>query len=89
MNVTAQQRFDAMYISSMEIQRRLKVNRCSLTFAHQRGTLPQPVVVGGSMHVWERAVVEPFIVRWEAGLNEKRAKRLTTPPAQAALELAE
>lgn len=83
MNETAQQRFDAKYISSLEIQRRLKVNRSSMTFAHQRGTLPAPVTVGGSLHLWEREATEPYIARWEQQLIEVRAKR---PQAVSELE---
>lgn len=71
----AQARFDRMYISADEIQRRLKINRCNISFAHQRGDLPQPIRAGGNTHIWERAVAEPFLVKWEAKIIALRAKR--------------
>jgi hypothetical protein len=66
--------FDRMYITSLEIQQRLKVNRCSVTFAHQRGSLPQPILVG-STHIWLRVEAEPYLLKWERNLTTKRAKR--------------
>lgn len=70
-----QAKFDEMYISASEIEERLKVNRCSITFAHQRGSLPQPIVVGDRTNIWLRAEAEPFIRAWEKRLLEVRAKR--------------
>lgn len=78
MNLTpanvAQQEFDRQYISASEIQRRLGVARCTLTHAHQRGTLPLPILVGAGAYVWERAIAEPFISSWETKLKLKRGR---------------
>lgn len=70
----AQQRFDLAYISAYEIQKRLNVNRCAVTFAHQRGMLPAPILVGAGTHVWERAVTEPLLEQWAAQLKVHRER---------------
>ncbi len=72
--LSAQQLFDAMYISAAEIQQRLKVARCALSFAHQRGTLPEPILVGTNTHVWDRVQAEPYLMAWELKLQAKRRK---------------
>lgn len=71
---SAQQRFDAQYISGSEIRRRLNVAACTLTLARQRGLLPEPIKVGDAMHVWERAKVEPMLVAWDIALKSRRGE---------------
>jgi hypothetical protein len=68
----AQAKFDSQYISGSEIRKRLKVAACTLTLAHQRGLLPEPIKVGDAMHVWERSIVEPLLVSWDAALKMRR-----------------
>jgi hypothetical protein len=70
----AQADFDARYISGREIRNRLGVAHCSLTFAHQRGDLPEPIIVGGGIHIWERAAIEPFLIEWARKLLAKRER---------------
>lgn len=78
---TAQQRFDACYISTGEICRRLNVSRSTVLQARRRGLLPEPVAVDGtSVFVWERVTVEPYLSAWALVLNVRRANT----PAQAA-----
>lgn len=68
----AQTKFDQQYISGSEIRKRLKVAACTLTLAHQRGMLPEPIKVGDAMHVWERDRVEPMLVAWDIALKSRR-----------------
>jgi hypothetical protein len=70
--ITPQKRFDDQYISGSEIRKRLKVAACTLTLAHQRGLLPEPIKVGDAMHVWERTAVEPMLAAWEISLKSRR-----------------
>jgi len=64
-----------MYISGLEIRKRLNVAHCTLTFAQQRGDLPAPITVGGGVYVWERAAAEPCLQAWEHKLKARREKR--------------
>jgi hypothetical protein len=73
---TAQERFDAQYVSGYEIRKRLKVQGCTVALALKRGKLPQPIRVGAATYVWERAVIEPFLLEWEHALA-RRAKVAT------------
>jgi len=68
----AQKRFDEKYISGSEIRKRLNVAACTLTLAHQRGVLPEPIKVGEAMHIWERAIVEPLLATWGEALKMRR-----------------
>lgn len=73
--LTAQQRFDAMYMCSSEIQKRLGVARTSITQARRRGMLPDPIIVhiGEAMlYLWERTTVEPYLNAWEITLKARR-----------------
>jgi hypothetical protein len=74
---TAQQRFDALYVSGLEIRKRLKVASCTLTLARQRGDLPPPIVVGGNVFVWERDTVEPYLKAWAQELLRRRNPSFT------------
>lgn len=68
----AQQRFDAQYVSGLEIRKRLNVAGCTITLARQRGDLPEPIIVGGNVHVWERTIIEPYLAKWQKVLGVRR-----------------
>jgi predicted DNA-binding transcriptional regulator AlpA len=74
----AQIRFDKAYITSGEICDRLGLCRTSVLQAKKRGTLPDSVMVGGTMLIWERAKVEPYLDAWSLILRTRRA---TAAPA--------
>lgn len=66
--MTAQEDFDARYVTSTEICRELCVTRASVGLARDRGALPEPVRItrpNGDTHVmiWLRADAEPQIGR--------------------------
>lgn len=72
---TAQERFDAQYVSSREIVARLKVSRPLIFKARQRGLLPDPIVVNGAIIcLWERDKIEPYLTAWETMLKVRRAQ---------------
>lgn len=76
--MTAQEDFDAKYISSTEICRDLDVTRASIVNARARGALPEPVQVkraNGDPHImlWLRQEAVPYIERWRAELEAGRA----------------
>lgn len=76
--MTAQEEFDAKYISSTEICRDLGVTRASIVNARHRGVLPAPVHVrraNGDPHImlWERVVATPYIIAWKEMLEAGRA----------------
>lgn len=71
----AQKRFDELYVSGLEIRKRLKVAGCTLTLARQRGDLPPPIIVGGSVQVWERNTIEPYLIAWEQKLDTRRTRK--------------
>lgn len=76
--MTAQEDFDAKYISSTEICRDLDVTRASIVNARTRGALPEPVQVkraNGDPHImlWLREEAAPFIERWRLELEAGRA----------------
>lgn len=75
--MTAQEEFDATYITSTEICRDLGVTRASVTNARDRGALPEPVRINranGDVHImiWLRAEAEPHIAAWRQELEAKR-----------------
>lgn len=73
-NQTAQQRFDANYITSTEIAGELQVSRTALVNARNRGLLPAPIAVNGTnIYIWERNEVRPFVDAWKLILNVRRA----------------
>lgn len=72
--MTPQKQFDAKYITSSEIRKRLQVARCTITLAHRRGLLPDPINVGGALHLWERTTVEPYLTAWELMLKARRGQ---------------
>lgn len=83
---TAQQRFDALYISSLEIAERVQVSRPAVLHARMRGLLPDPVCVnGGQIYVWERKEVEPYLAAWETSIKLRRGQPVVLPLGPAAL----
>lgn len=75
--MTAQEDFDAKYITSTEICRDLGVTRASVGLARDRGALPPPVQIkrpNGDTHVmiWLREEATPLIEAWRAELQAKR-----------------
>ncbi len=70
---TAQQRFDAQYVSSAEIASTLKVSRTTILSARRRGLLPEPIVVNdGQVYIFERSVVAPYLDAWKRILDVRR-----------------
>jgi hypothetical protein len=71
----AQEAFDALYISSSEIQKELKVERSAILYARRRGMLPNPIIVPGvRAFVWEREKVRPYIDAWKLALASRRGE---------------
>lgn len=65
-DLTPQQRFDALYITSNEVARRVGVTRAGLLQARRSGQLPGFVLVNGNdIVIWERAAIEPYLKAWE------------------------
>ncbi len=73
--IAAQQRFDEVYICSVEIESLLNVSRSNIFYARNRGIIPNPIQVGGSnMYVWEREFLEPYLEAWKLKLKIKRGE---------------
>lgn len=62
--MTHQQEFDAAYVTSSEICRRVGVTRASIVIAHNKGWLPEPVRLDKTINIWKRSEAEPLIVAW-------------------------
>ena len=78
MSISAQERFDNIYISSREIVERLEVSRPTISQARKRGLLPDPVVINDTLiYLWERSSVEPYLVSWEMMLRVRRGQEKT------------
>jgi len=72
---TPQERFDALYITSNEIQERMGVVRSSILHARQRGMLPDPIMVRGvNTFIWERDGIEEYLKSWELSLKSRRGE---------------
>jgi hypothetical protein len=70
---TPQQRFDRVYISSMEIIESLSISRSAISQARKRGLLPEPITShNGSMLLWERDKVQPALDAWGIMLKVRR-----------------
>ena len=70
----AQQRFNAAYITTTEVQRKLGVSRAAVLYARRRGILPEPIVVNdGQLTIWEREALQPYYDAWRAKLCATRA----------------
>jgi predicted DNA-binding transcriptional regulator AlpA len=73
---TAQERFDASYITSSEICQRLKVTRPAIHFRRQAKLLPDPIqVFGRQLLIWERDAIEPWLQKWQESLQAKRGAK--------------
>lgn len=71
----SQKRFDDLYITSTEIQKRMKVERSSILGARRRGLLPDPVRVAGvGAFIWEREPLETYLKSWEISLASRRGE---------------
>lgn len=69
----AQQRFDAAYITSSEIAKRLNVTRPAIHFRRKAGLLPDAITVpGNQLFIWERQKIEPYLLKWEEQIQSKR-----------------
>ena len=75
---TAQDRFNATYITASEICARLQVAKSSIVHARRRGILPDPIVVlDGQLYLWERTTVDKYLTAWELLLTTRRANYLS------------
>lgn len=69
----AQDRFDTFYITSAEIMQRLNVTRSAILYARKTGKLPGAIEVQpGTLYIWERQTVEPYISAWKLMLDARR-----------------
>lgn len=74
MSNPSQEEFDKKYITSTEIAKSLNVSRASVCNAVSRGLLPEPVTLNnGSMTIFVREKVTPFVEAWRRVLDVKRA----------------
>lgn len=53
-----------MYLTGSDICKEMQVSRTALLYARRRYKWPEPQRMG-SLHVWERSVVTPFIDEWK------------------------
>lgn len=75
---TPQQRFERLYITSSEICRDMHVTRPSLQQARRKGYLPDAIPINdGSIYVWERAVLRPYLDAWRTILTARRQASAT------------
>lgn len=69
----AQQKFDQLYVSSSEICKRLNVTRPAIHFRRKQGELPGAIsIFGQQLFIWERDTIEPYLLKWEQQLAERR-----------------
>ena len=74
MSNLSQKEFDKKYITSTEIAKSLNVSRASVCNAVSRGLLPEPITLNnGSMTIFVREKVSPFVEAWRTVLDVKRA----------------
>jgi predicted DNA-binding transcriptional regulator AlpA len=74
MSNPSQEQFDKTYITSTEIAKLLNVSRASVCNAVSRGLLPEPITLNnGSMTIFVREKVKPFVEAWRTVLDVKRA----------------
>ncbi len=74
MSNPSQEEFDKTYITSTEIAKSLNVSRASVCNAVGRGLLPDPITLNnGSMTIFVREKVKPFVEAWKTVLDVKRA----------------
>jgi hypothetical protein len=69
----AQQEFDQKYITSSEIMKDLSVSRGTILYARRTGKLPHAVSLNnGTLFIWERSIVQPYLDAWKIILNARR-----------------
>lgn len=69
---TPQERFNALYISSSEIERLLGVSRTAVLYARKHNILPEPIrIPGRNGFLWERDSVAPHLHAWRRSLEAK------------------
>ncbi len=62
-----------MYITSAEIQQDLGITRAAILYARRTGKLPEAIEVQpGTLFIWERKTVEPYLSAWKTILNARR-----------------
>lgn len=62
--MTAQEEFDAKYISSSEICKTVGVTRAAVIQARKKGILPDPINIDDHLFLWLRADVTEKIDAW-------------------------
>jgi hypothetical protein len=80
-DITAQQAFDNMYVTSKHIAATLGVSRQAVVQAVQRGTLPAAdvIVSDDKLHLWLRKDVEPHVDAWKQAIDLRRGVQITIP----------
>lgn len=73
-DMTAQQRFDAMYVTGRELASTLGVTRTTLQRGRERGVLADPVFINDKVIVWERATVHEKVQEWKLRLQQMRGQ---------------
>jgi predicted DNA-binding transcriptional regulator AlpA len=69
----AQREFDSKYITASEIMKDLGITRPTLKYARSTNKLPEPIVLNdGTLFVWERETVRPYLDAWKAALMIRR-----------------
>lgn len=69
----AQKRFDETYITGHQIMEMMGISRPTLLYARRTKKLPEPInVQDGHLYIWERAVVEPYLLAWKTILIARR-----------------
>lgn len=69
----AQVEFDQRYITASEIMKDLGITRNSLAYARANRKLPPAIVLNeGTLFVWERQTVQPYLDAWKLSLNVRR-----------------
>ena len=71
--MTAQEEFDATYITSSEICRELEITRATIVQGRDRGLLPDGISVnGGQLLIWKREPLRPYLDAWKLTLKARR-----------------
>jgi hypothetical protein len=86
--MTAQDEFDATYITSSEICAELKITRATIIMGRKRGMLPDAIEVrrpGGEpqLVLWRREKVRPFLDAWKLTLQARRGELVQEEAAVA------
>lgn len=75
--MTAQEQFDAKYITSIELTKRLGIHRTTVLFAIRADRFPPPILItksDGAAHLmlWERVDVDRHIDAWAESLAARK-----------------